>query len=86
MKNLRSVVIAGVPAVAVKQFFQKKLSQEQKTMEEHVSSLRPSDNLTPQIALAMYDGLLSSLKEDSSAPAPDGHWISAKLGRLAARS
>lgn len=60
------------------------LSGTEKQWEEHVSSLRPSENLTPQIALAMYDGLLSSLKEDSSAPAPDGHWISAKLGRLAA--
>ena len=61
----------------------------EKQWEEHVLSLRPGDptgtDLMPQIALAMYDGLISSLKEDSTAaPAPDAHWISAKLGRLAA--
>eukprot|EP00913_Durusdinium_trenchii_P011814 g11096.t1 len=54
--------------------------------QEHVFSLRPERTKhLSQIALAMYDGLVDQAAEtESIVPALDGHWISAKLARLAA--
>ncbi|CAJ1398840.1 unnamed protein product [Effrenium voratum] len=55
---------------------------------DHVQSLRPESQeaLAPVMAAAMYEGLCSSLAEGgpTAGPALEGHWVSAKLARLAA--
>jgi len=60
------------------------LEAAEKEWIQHVAALKPSP-LHDVMALAMYEGLMESLKESpTSAPAEDGHWISAKLARIAA--
>eukprot|EP00931_Biecheleriopsis_adriatica_P075412 TRINITY_DN49278_c0_g1_i1.p1 TRINITY_DN49278_c0_g1~~TRINITY_DN49278_c0_g1_i1.p1 ORF type:complete len:502 (+),score=104.85 TRINITY_DN49278_c0_g1_i1:41-1507(+) len=51
---------------------------------QHVSALKPGP-LRNTMALAMYEGLTSSLAESpASGPAADAHWVSAKLAGIAA--
>eukprot|EP00933_Yihiella_yeosuensis_P051644 TRINITY_DN49621_c0_g1_i1.p1 TRINITY_DN49621_c0_g1~~TRINITY_DN49621_c0_g1_i1.p1 ORF type:complete len:515 (-),score=138.58 TRINITY_DN49621_c0_g1_i1:219-1763(-) len=58
------------------------LSRAEEEWVQHCEALKPEHSA---MAVAMFDGLISSLKENpASAPSPSRHWVAAKLAMAAA--